>query len=239
METVSPVVANLIDAQVYLSYPTRCPNCDGFVRLVGEHKLNGNWYCPLCSAYWAYSELEESIPWEKRFWSVQNQSELILDKSPMSSFQPKLPVITGVLFPETFGSSTPFEGKTPTPLGGILFGDTPAPNFPMNIVTGFLVPSYGYRIRRERKYLLAIAEDGTRTGRVKGGMKWGFELVFKNRPKTEMDTLIGFWETQGFWTAFDYTDPFKETEHLCYFDSKVEIEVISFDTADFSVTIVE
>jgi ribosomal protein L37AE/L43A len=233
LHDLDPVIENLVKTGfVYLSYPTACPNCDNFVRLIGERKKNGSWFCPVCTAYWEYNKLEQQIPWEKAAWKVQTPSEIIIDRSPMSQFVPFGQNPTG--FMQQFGGMTP--------RGAVSFDPTPialAEEFPQNLETGFLTPSFGYRIKRKRRYLLAIAEDGTRTGRVKGGLSWGFDLVFKNRQKDEYDTLVAFWDLMGLWTPFQYTDPIKHTVHTCYFDSEVEAEASSFDALDFNVTITE
>jgi hypothetical protein len=230
LHDLDPVIENLVRTGfVYLSYPTACPNCDNFVRLIGERKKNGSWYCPVCTGYWEYSKLDKQIPWEKAAWKVQTPSEVIVDRSPLSQFVTFGQDPTG--FMAQFGGMVP---RTARP-----WGDPVANTFPHDLASGFLTPSFGYRIKRKRRYLLAIAEDGTRTGRVKGGLSWGFDLVFKNRQKDEYDTLVAFWDTMGLWTPFNYTDTIKGTSHVCYFDSEVEAEASSFDALDFNVTISE
>jgi hypothetical protein len=226
-DTLNPVITNLLKTgQVFLSFPVSCPECQTNVRLIGEHKTHGNWYCPNCVSYWPYDTLTEKIPWEKRAWKVQSLEEILVNNSPMSTFS--VPKSAGVL-------TVPKNG-----LRGSLapLGD-PLPVFPQNLTTGFLVPSYGYKLKRKRRYLLAVAEDGTRTGRTKGAFTWGFDLVFKNRTKDEYDTLLAFWELRGYAGAFTYVDAMRNSTHTTYFDSEIEAEGSSFDALDFSVQITE
>jgi hypothetical protein len=228
MNDLNPIIANLIKNPVFLSHPTVCTVCGSNVRLVGEHKLHGNWYCPVCAAYWPYDTLVEPIKWEKRGWRVKEVSEVILDNSPMSQF-----------------NTLPVSMSQRRPLGDAMIIGEGEDNiesgivFPQNITTGFLVPSYGYKLKRKRRYLLAVAEDGTRTGRVKGGFTWAFDLVWKNRTLTEYNTLLAFWEAQGYASAFTYVDAIRGSSHACYFDSEIEAEASSFDVIDFSCTITE
>lgn len=124
------------------------------------------------------------------------------------------------------------------PLGGILMGSG-TPSFPMDIATSFLVPSYSYKIVRKRRLLIETTEDFTRTGRVKSSPKWAFELTFNNITKAEFDALVAFWEQQSYHLSFFYTDPFKGSTHLCYFDSEVSTETSSFNEVSCSVRITE
>lgn len=225
MNELNPTIANLLKNPVFLSYPTACPECGTNVRLVGEHKLHGNWYCPKCMAYWPYDTLTEPIAWEKKAWKVQSSSEVLLDNSPMAQYNP-VPLNAGVVE----------EG--PQLMGSILLGD-PLPVFPQNLTTGFLVPSFGYKQKRKRRYLLAVAEDGTRTGRVKGPFTWAFDLVWKNRSLEEYNTLLAFWETQGYAGQFVFQDAIRNSLHNVYFDSEIEAEASSFDVIDFNVSITE
>jgi hypothetical protein len=118
----------------------------------------------------------------------------------------------------------------------------PSATFPMNLTTGFLVPSYSnnYRIKRKRNVLLAQAIDFTRFGRIKSGEVWSFELGFGDRQRVEYETLIDFVNSQGYHLPFNYTDPFRGTAHVCYFDSDVsDAQPASFDGVSFSVSITE
>lgn len=118
----------------------------------------------------------------------------------------------------------------------------PTATFPMNMTTGFLVPSYshGYRIKRRRNVLLAQAIDFTRYGRIKSGEVWQFELGFGDRQRAEYETLVDFVNSQGYHIPFNYTDPFRGTAHVCYFDSDVsDAQPSSFDGVSFSVNISE
>jgi hypothetical protein len=102
-----------------------------------------------------------------------------------------------------------------------------------------LIPNYSYKLKRKRRRLLAVMEDGSRTGRVKGPDSWVFELVFTNRPLADFNTLVSFVDATGDATSFTYNDPLRGTSHTCYFDSDVEGEAKSFDNFDFSVLISE
>jgi hypothetical protein len=124
----------------------------------------------------------------------------------------------------------------------ILLGDPPTATFPMDMVTGFLVPSYStpYKIKRKKRVLLAEAIDFTRFGRIKSGLKWAFDLTWNDRPRDEYEVLIAFADTQGFQLPFNYTCPFRGSSHICYFDSDVsDGDVASFDDISFSVRITE
>lgn len=39
---------------VYLSKPTVCTECRARVHLVGEHKFDGSWICPVCDTRYPY-----------------------------------------------------------------------------------------------------------------------------------------------------------------------------------------
>jgi hypothetical protein len=121
----------------------------------------------------------------------------------------------------------------------ILLGDAPV-DFPMNLTTGFLVPSYGYKLRRKRNAMLAVMDDFTRTGRIKSGNIWLFDLQWVDRSKEEYEALDAFADVQGFHEPFNYTDVFTGNEHICYFDSDISDAVpSSFDAVDFSIKITE
>jgi hypothetical protein len=115
------------------------------------------------------------------------------------------------------------------------------PSFPMNVSTGFLVPSYSYRIKRKRNAKLAVMSDFTRKGRIKSGNIWQFDLSWNQRPIEEYTTLIAFAEERGYHLPFDYTDPvLNDVTRICYFDSDVsDAEPSSFDSFNFSVRITE
>lgn len=233
MNELNPIIINLLKNPVFLSYATVCPECGTNVRLVGEHKPHGNWYCPKCMAYWPYDTLTKSIRWEKKAWRVQNPSEVLLDNSPMAQYNP-VPVNEGVIA-QPRGAVRSGASEIDLGGGGVLLEEP----FPQNLDTGFLVPSYGYKLNRKRRYLLAVAEDGTRTGRIKGPSTWSFDLVWKNRSREEYETLLAFWELKGYANVFSYRDAIRQSDHLCYFDSEIEAEASSFDVLDFSCTITE
>lgn len=109
--------------------------------------------------------------------------------------------------------------------------------FPHDLLTGFLVPNYGTKPKLNRKFLLAVAEDGTRTGRIKGGETWTFDLVFKNRTRTQYLTLRSFWNTMGYATEFAYYDKLLNIWFTLAFDSGIDAEYVSFDSVDFTVTV--
>src|SRR6185436_12044364 len=106
---------------VKLSEPVQCEKCDETVKLVGELRENGNWYCPSC------------------------------EEINIGDFIPEVPFIKFDAIEEKSSSVTPL-------MGGMLFG-TGTPSFPMNLSTGFLVPSYSYKIVRKRRILIASTED--------------------------------------------------------------------------------
>ena len=115
-------------------------------------------------------------------------------------------------------------------------------DFPMDIATGFLVPSYsnGYEIKRKRNTLLAQAIDFTRFGRIKSGLIWQFNLAYFDRTSDEYETLASFAETQGNHLPFNYTDPFRQSTHVCYFESDISpAQAASFDGVSFSILISE
>ena len=115
-------------------------------------------------------------------------------------------------------------------------------DFPMDISTGFLVPNYssGYRIKRKTNNLLGQAIDFTRYGRIKSGMIWQFDLGYDDRQVSEYETLAAFALTQGSHLPFNYTDPFRGSAHVCYFDSDIsDAEPVSFDGVSFSISISE
>ncbi len=145
---------------------------------------------------------------------------------------PKI-VASYVRYGTTSDSKSKLLGGPLMPLG------TPPPVFPSNSSTGFLIPSYSYKIVRKKKILVEATEDFTRTGRIKSAGIWAFELGFNSRAKTEFDTLMDFWEAQGYHNPFTYTDPFKGTSHTCYFDSEVSSDTSSFDEISFSFRITE
>jgi len=111
------------------------------------------------------------------------------------------------------------------------------PVYPHDLVTGFLVPNYGTKPKVHQKILLAVAEDGTRTGRIKSGQTYGFDLVYKSRSKSEYMTLLSFAVTQGFHLPFNYYDKWRDAWFVLYFDSELEGEYSSFDEIDFSVSV--
>jgi hypothetical protein len=108
----------------------------------------------------------------------------------------------------------------------------PTPTLPLE-------PDYTYKVHRQRRILLAIAEDGTPTGRFKGPIRWSFELVFRNRTVDEYESLRTFWETQGYHIPFTYTDPILGVTVTCRFDSEISMSGSSFNTLDFDCTITE
>jgi hypothetical protein len=229
-----PIPTVLSGGPVYLSYPTRCLNCDSFVRLVGEHRRHGNWFCPVCTAYWEYDKLDKPIPWEKRGWKVQSVAEVLVDSSPLSQFVELPQGYDGLLAGESGPRSSSLLAGPAMP-----WGDPVTANYPMDFVTSFLVPNVGYRIRRKRKYLLSVAEDGTRTGRTKGPLSWGFDLVYTDRSLAEFNTCLSFFEAQAHASPFNFTDPLRGTNHILYFDSEVEADAESFDTVSWGVTLTE
>lgn len=133
---------------------------------------------------------------------------------------------------------TKVSQPTQLKLGGPL-GDPPEENFPMDLETSFLVPSYSSAIHRRVKTLVEVTEDYTRTGRLKNLGQFAFDLKFNQKTLDEYETLLAFWETQRYHLPFNYTDPFRNTSHICYFDSEVEAEPESFDLISFSVRITE
>jgi hypothetical protein len=116
-------------------------------------------------------------------------------------------------------------------------------DFPMDLSTGFLVPSYSssaYRIKRKRNVLLGQAIDFTRFGRIKSGLVWGFVLGYNDRTQDEYETLASFAETMGNHNPFNYTDPFRQSSHVCFFESDIsDAEPASFDGVSFSIEISE
>jgi hypothetical protein len=130
------------------------------------------------------------------------------------------------------------------PQRGILLG-VPPDTFPMELNTaspnyGFLVPSYSYKIKRKRNILLAVMDDFSRTGRDKGGVIWQFDLIWNERTREEYEELISFADNMAYHLPFNYTDVFRGTTHICYFDSDVsDAEPASFDNVNFSVRITE
>jgi len=125
---------------------------------------------------------------------------------------------------------TPLGAQSPPPDNGF-------PMFPHDLVTGFLVPNFGTKPKARQKVLLAVTEDGTRTGRVKSGTIYGFELVYKARPKAEYDALMEFWLVQSYMNYFNYYDKWQDRWYTLCFDSEIEAEYSSFDSIDFSVTV--
>lgn len=123
--------------------------------------------------------------------------------------------------------------QTAAPLG------LPGDDFPMDLATGFLVPSYTHKIRRKRNILLATAIDFTRYGRIKSGTIWQYDLQFNERDLSEFETLASFVDTQGYHLPFNYTDPVRGTSHVMYFDSDVEGEAEPVNTISFGVRITE
>ena len=133
--------------------------------------------------------------------------------------------------------------KTTAPLSPVglgPLGDPPTETFPLNMTTGFLVPSYSYKIKRKRNALLGQASDFTRYGRIKSGSIWQFDLVFNGRARDEFEVLVAFANTVGYHIPFNYHDAFRGSDHICYFDSDVsDGDVTSFDEISFSVRITE
>jgi hypothetical protein len=201
MNTLSLETAKLILTDfVQFSEIMPCPNCDKETKLIGETKVNGNWFCPFCLTYFPYKDhnFEIAVP----FTRLTNELEPMKPQS-------------------------------------ILMGD-PLVDFPMDLNTGFLVPSYSYKIKRKRNVLLAVMEDFTRTGRIKSGTIWQFDLIWNERPIQEYEALIEFADLQGYHLPFQYTDVIRGTGHVCYADSDVsDAEADSFDTVRFSWRITE
>lgn len=110
--------------------------------------------------------------------------------------------------------------------------------FPHDLVTGFLVPNYGTKMKVNQKFLLAVAEDGTRTGRIKSGQFWTTDLTFKSRPLAQYLSLWNFWSTVGFATEFAYYDKILNVWYIMAFDSDIEAEYVSFNLIDFNVTLI-
>jgi hypothetical protein len=188
----------VLNDYVRLTAPVTCLNCGKTVKMVGETKKNGNWWCGYCF---------NTVPFEESAWPVA---------VPFTKLGAKLE-------PETQGQ----------PLG------LPAANFPMNIETGFLVPSYGSRTSRKQNLLLSVANDFTRFGRIKSGSIWQFDLTWNGRASSEYEVLLAFADSQGFHLPFNYTDPVRQTSHILYFDSDILMEPESFDTLNFSVKLTE
>lgn len=46
---------------VQLSEPLLCAECEEIVRYVGEHKVNGNWYCPACGNWIPFSSPDSAV----------------------------------------------------------------------------------------------------------------------------------------------------------------------------------
>lgn len=120
--------------------------------------------------------------------------------------------------------------QTPMPTNGF-------PMFPHDLVTGFLVPNFGTKPKVRQKILLAVTEDGTRTGRVKSAPVFSFDLVYKARRKAEYDTIMTFWLERGYFKYFNYYDKWQDRWYTLCFDSEVEGEYSSFDSIDFTVTV--
>jgi len=187
---------------IRLSEPFTCTNCGKTSRLIGEPRINGNWWCPFCFTYYPYKETPD-IQIEVPLVKLTNQ----LETAP--------------------------KGVVLEPLG------TPSTVFPMDLTTGFLVPSYSTKIRRKRNVLLAQAIDFTRYGRIKSESIWQFDLVFNKRMIAEFEVLISFADTQGYHLPFVYTDPIRHSTHTAFFDSDVEGDEVDFNVMDFSVRISE
>lgn len=49
---------------VQLSTPHTCAQCGVYVRYVGEHKPNGNWYCPSCGWWISYADNHDIEIWK-------------------------------------------------------------------------------------------------------------------------------------------------------------------------------
>jgi hypothetical protein len=200
----------IINDFVKLSQPMECPNCHRQTKLVGETKKFGNWICGFCLHYFPYKDNQE-IEVEVPFIKLTNQLDISEPQHLISSL------------------STQPLGVAPV-------------DFPMDITTGFLVPSYsgGYTIERKRNVLLAQAIDFTRFGRIKSGIIWQFDLGYDDRTVDEYETLISFADTQGNHLPFNYTDPFRQSSHICYLESDVSpAKPASFDGVSFSIKISE
>lgn len=125
----------------------------------------------------------------------------------------------------------PFPGATSDPPVGYTV-------FPHDLLTGYLVPSYGTKMKVNQKFLLAVAEDGTRTGRIKSGQLWSTDLTFKKRTRGEYLALWSFWSTMGYATEFAYYDKLLNVWYIMAFDSNIEAEYVSFDEVEFTVTLI-
>ncbi len=101
-----------------------------------------------------------------------------------------------------------------------------------------LKPSYGVRRKLEKRQLLAEAEDFSRTGRVKSAIRFRWSLVFNGFSLEEYETLLSFWDAHPYSVPFTYIDYHRDTSHLCYFDSEVDGEDVSFNDQNFTVQIV-
>lgn len=195
-------LVKILNDYIKLSVPYQCQNCGKISKMIGETRINGNWWCPFCAAFYSYKD--SNIPVEIPFIKLTSQLDHDVESAQI----------------KPLGVNATVE-------------------FPMNLNTGFLVPSFSYKIRRKRNVLLAQAIDFTRYGRMKSGAIWQYDLVFNNREISEFEVLISFADTQGFHIPFIYRDPLRGSTHNCYFDSEVEGDPSSFNEINFSVRISE
>jgi hypothetical protein len=193
-------LVNVLTDFIKLSEKTECPNCKKLTKMIGEVRKNGNWWCPFCTTWFPYRDLNLAV--DVPFVKLTDQ--LNTETKPLGA-----------------------------PLG------VPDVDFPMDLSTGFLVPSYGSKTRRKRNVLLGQAIDFTRYGRIKSGSIWQFDWTWNNRSRQEYDTLISFSAEMGYHLAFNLINPFRNTVHICYFDSEVEGDEQEFDTISFSVRLSE
>ena len=79
---VQPSIRELIKKPVHVALPLWCApdGCGALVRMLGENKIGGSWYCPLCGcarpfAFWEF----KTQPGGVRF---AREKDLILELNP-------------------------------------------------------------------------------------------------------------------------------------------------------------
>jgi hypothetical protein len=100
-------------------------------------------------------------------------------------------------------------------------------------------PNYSYEISSDNNTLASLAEDGTATMRLKGGLKKTLALQFTGRPYHEYVTINNFWETHQKHEKFFYRDIDLEKVYLVRFDTGLRVQVEGPDIVTINITLRE
>lgn len=105
-----------------------------------------------------------------------------------------------------------------------------------------LTPDYVYSEKKQYKTLKTNFENGA----VQTRAKWSsplrtFRLVFKNRPYSDVTTLMTLFDSKyGGYGSFTFTNPNDSTEYTVRFsEDTLDVENKAYDVYDFSLSLEE